>query len=56
LFKKIFSLCLIRSLVTMSCTQPSGWAIAEWTIDVGPLVMRQGLWIFSARAIVLVFS
>jgi hypothetical protein len=23
----------------MSCAPPSGWAVAEWTVDAGPLVM-----------------
>jgi hypothetical protein len=33
----------------MSCASPSGWAIAEWTVDANPLVMGgQGSEIFSA--------
>jgi hypothetical protein len=39
LVKKIFSLCSIRSQVTMSCVPPSGWVVAGWMVDVGPLVM-----------------
>jgi hypothetical protein len=39
LVKKIPSLCLIRSRVTMSCAPPSGWTVAEWTVDAVPLVM-----------------
>jgi hypothetical protein len=41
----------------MSCAPPSGWAVAEWTIDVDPLVMGgQGSGIFLARTIVSVSS
>jgi hypothetical protein len=33
----------------MSCAPPSGWAVAEWTVDAGLLVMGgQGSGIFSA--------
>jgi hypothetical protein len=39
LVEKIPSLCPIRSRVAMSCAPPSGWAVAEWTVNVGPLVM-----------------
>jgi hypothetical protein len=35
-------MCLIRSRVTMSSTPPSDWVIAEWTVDVDPLVMGRG--------------
>jgi hypothetical protein len=41
----------------MSCASPSGWAVAEWTVDAGPLVMGgQGSGIFSAGTIVSVSS
>jgi hypothetical protein len=33
LVKKISSLCLIRSRVTMSCAPLPGWAVAEWTVE-----------------------
>jgi hypothetical protein len=57
LVKKIPFLCLIRSRVTMSCAPPSGWAVAEWIVDAGPLVMGgQGSGIFSAGTIVSVSS
>jgi hypothetical protein len=50
LVKKIPLLCPIRSRVTISCSPPSGWAVAEWTVDAGPLVMGcQGSGVFSAR-------
>jgi hypothetical protein len=41
----------------MSCAPPSGWAVAESTVDAGPLVMGgQGSGIFSAGTIVSVSS
>jgi hypothetical protein len=41
----------------MSCAPPSGWAVAEWTVDAGKLVMGgQGSGIFSAGTIVSVSS
>jgi hypothetical protein len=41
----------------MSCAPPSGWAVAEWTVDVGPLVMKgQGSEIFSTGTVVSVSS
>jgi hypothetical protein len=39
----------------MFCAPPSGWAVAEWTVDVDPLVMGdQCLRIFSIGTIVSV--
>jgi hypothetical protein len=41
----------------MSCAPPSGWTVAEWTVDAGPLVMGgQGSGIFSTGTIVSVSS
>jgi hypothetical protein len=31
----------------MFCAQPSGWAVAEWTVDTCPLVMGARVWVFS---------
>jgi hypothetical protein len=47
--KKIPSLCPIRSRVAMSCVSPSGWAVAEWTVDASPLVMGSGFGNFLGR-------
>jgi hypothetical protein len=47
LVKKIPSLCLIHSRVAMSCAPPSGWTVAEWTVDAGPLVMGASVRGFS---------
>jgi hypothetical protein len=57
LVKKIPSLCPNRSRVTMSCVPPSGWTVAESTVDAALLVMGgQGSGIFSDGTIVSVSS
>jgi hypothetical protein len=57
LVKKIPSLCLIRSRVTMPYEPPFVWAVAEWTVDADPLVIEgQGLGFFSAGTNVSVSS
>jgi hypothetical protein len=41
----------------MSCAPPSGWAVAEWTVDAGPLVMGARVrGFFSVGTIVSVSS
>jgi hypothetical protein len=39
LVKKIPSLCLVRSRVLSPTRHPPVWAVAEWAVVVGPLVM-----------------
>jgi hypothetical protein len=48
LIKKILSLCLIHSRVSSPRRHPPAWAVAEWAVVVGPLVMGgQGSEVFS---------
>jgi hypothetical protein len=39
-FKKIFSLCLVRSQVLSHARHFSVWTVVEWTVVTGPLVME----------------
>jgi hypothetical protein len=50
LYKKIYSLCLVRSQVSSPVYHHPAWTIVEWAVVADPLVMWcQGLRVFLSR-------